>query len=321
MRPWRGTSARSDSRRAGDRRRSSASAPARLRRAKRRRRGLVHLGERPRIDRVDLRTVRHFSRSISTRTYRSSGSFSAAHRSISPSGTYDWLSCSACPLRRYVISSISVTPPPERARSTARRVAVVHREHVVAVGAVAGDAVAGRLVDELVRGALLRHRRGVGVAVVLDDHHERAALDRREVDPLVKRAGARRAVADVDEPHAILAAHLERERDAGHERDHVAELRDLADEAAAEIAEVEPRSRPRVGESRLRHVLADHLDRRRALHEHRAEVADERREHVARFQRERASRPRPPPGRANGTGRRRACSGGAGSPAAPRACA
>ena len=28
------------------------------------------------------------------------GSFSRSHRSISPAGTYDWLSCSACPFRR-----------------------------------------------------------------------------------------------------------------------------------------------------------------------------------------------------------------------------
>ena len=121
-------------------------------------------------------------------TYRSIGSFSRSQRSISPAGTYDWLSCSACPLRRYVISSTSDVPSP-RARAidgALRR--LVRRDHVVAVGLLAGNAVADRLVDELLRGGLLRRRRRVGVAVVLDDHDERTALHRGEVDPFVEGA-------------------------------------------------------------------------------------------------------------------------------------
>ena len=47
----------------------------------------------------------------------------------------------------------SVTPSPRRARSTASLRHLVDREHVVAVGLLAGNAVADRLVDELLRGA------------------------------------------------------------------------------------------------------------------------------------------------------------------------
>jgi hypothetical protein len=48
-------------------------------------------------------------------------------------------------------------------------------------------------------------------------------------------------------------------------------------------------SRPRVGRVALGHVLLEHLDRRGALHEHRAEVADERRHDVAPLEREAAA--------------------------------
>ena len=79
-----------------------------------------------------------------------------------------------------------------------------------------------RLVHELPRERLLAGRRGVRVAVVLDDDDERTPLHGGEVDPLVERAGGRRAVADVHEAHAILAAHPEGERHARHHRNHVA---------------------------------------------------------------------------------------------------
>src|SRR5664279_2134822 len=116
---------------------------------------------------------------------------------------------------------------------------IVRREHIVAVRANARNAVRHRLVLELLHRALLRVRRGVGVAVVLHDHDERAALHRRKVDPLVERARRRRAIADVHHADALLATQLERERDARHHRHHVAEVRDLTDEAAHGVAEVD----------------------------------------------------------------------------------
>jgi hypothetical protein len=162
---------------------------------------------------------------------------------------------------------------------------VVHRQHVVAVCLVARDAVAYRLVDKLACGGLLVDRRGIGVAVVFDDDDERATLNRREIDPLVERAGGRSAVSDVNEANPILAAHLERQRHARHNRHHVAKRRDLTDEAAIEVAEVDVELATTGRRIRLRHVLSEHLDRRRTLDEHRPKIANERRHNVAALER------------------------------------
>src|ERR1051325_8559018 len=116
----------------------------------------------------------------------------------------------------------------------------VHREDVVAVDRVADASEGGRLVGELLRRGLLRGRRGVGVAVVFHDHDERQLLYRREVHPLPERAGRGAAVADEGESDELALLHPPREGDAGHDRDHVAEHGDLADEAVGRgIAEVD----------------------------------------------------------------------------------
>ena len=82
---------------------------------------------------------------------------------------------------------------------------------------------------------------------------------------------------------------LKRQRDAGHHRNHVAERRDLSDEAALGVAEVDVQLAAARRRIALRHVLLEDLDRRRALHEHRAEVANERRQNVAALERVRAA--------------------------------
>src|SRR3569623_2383317 len=158
---------------------------------------------------------------------------------------------------------------------------IVRCEHVVAIRANARNTVGERLVLELLHRALLGVRRGVRVAVVLDDHHERAALHRREVDALVECAGRRRAIAHVHEAAALFAAHLEGKRCAGHHRHHVAQLRDLADEAAHGVAEMDVQLASARGRVAFRHVLANDLERLRALDQHRAKVAYERAQDVA----------------------------------------
>src|SRR5450432_2875301 len=158
---------------------------------------------------------------------------------------------------------------------------IVRREHIVAVGAHTRNAVRHRLVLELLHRALLRVRRRVGVAVVFDDDDEGTALHCGEVDPLVERARRCRPIADVDHADALLAAKLERQCHARHHRDHVTEMRDLADEAAHGIAEVNVQLAAACGRIALRHVLTNDLQRLRAPHKHRAEVANERAEDVA----------------------------------------
>ena len=77
------------------------------------------------------------------------------------------------------------------------RAGVVHREEVVAVDELAGDAVAGRPRREARRGRLLAHRGRDGPAVVLQDEDDRGAAHAGEVQRLVRVALRRRAVAEV----------------------------------------------------------------------------------------------------------------------------
>jgi hypothetical protein len=96
----------------------------------------------------------------------------------------------------------------------------------------------------------------------------------------VESAGAHPAVADVGHGHRLLLLHPRREDDARHHGDHVAEVRDGADEALLQIAEVDVEVAPLRRPPRLRHVLREDFARADALDEHRAEVADERRDEV-----------------------------------------
>src|SRR2546427_8233339 len=79
---------------------------------------------------------------------------------------------------------------------------------------------------------------------------------------------------------ARLAPQLERQRDAGHDGDHVPQVRDLAEEASLEVVEVDVELAPAGRTPRLGHVLAQDLHGLRAHDEHGAEVTDERREDV-----------------------------------------
>jgi hypothetical protein len=112
-------------------------------------------------------------------------------------------------------------------------------EHVIAVGLHTGDAVPSRLVRQPLGGALLRGGCGVGVSVVLDDHDERATLNRGEIDAFVKGTGGGGAVAHIDQAHARFPPQLKGEGDACHYRNHVTQMGDLTDEVSIlHVAEV-----------------------------------------------------------------------------------
>src|SRR5258706_10119349 len=66
-----------------------------------------------------------------------------------------------------------------------------------------------------------------------------------------------------------------------HDGHHIAKMGNLADESANEIAVMDVELASTRGRVSLGHVLFYDLARLRPLHEHRAEVADERREHIA----------------------------------------
>ena len=54
----------------------------------------------------------------------------------------------------------------------------------------------------------------------------------------MERAGAHATIADVSDGDDLFLLHATGERDAGHDRDHVAEMRDRAEETFREIAEM-----------------------------------------------------------------------------------
>src|SRR5207245_10370525 len=83
-------------------------------------------------------------------------------------------------------------------------------------------------------------------------------------EAFVEGAGGGPAVADVHQPHARLAPQLERQRDAGHDGDHVPQVRDLAEEASLEVVEVDVELAPAGRTPRLGHVLAQDLQGLRA---------------------------------------------------------
>src|SRR5438034_10750764 len=79
------------------------------------------------------------------------------------------------------------------------------------------------------------------------DHDERDLLHRGEVEAFVEGAGRGGAVADIDQPYSRLASQLEGQRDSGHHRDHVSEMRDLAEVPFLEIVEMDVQLAPARG--------------------------------------------------------------------------
>src|SRR5581483_7453250 len=167
----------------------------------------------------------------------------------------------------------------------------IGREHIVAISLLPRNPVTDGLVLEITSSGLLRQRCRVRVAIVLDDHHQRALLDRGEIDPFVKGSGRCGTVTHVDQPHAILSAHLERQRDTGHDRNHVAQLRDLADKTADEIPIMDVELAATRGRVALSHVLANDLQRLSALHQHGTQVTNQWREDITLLSIERVSAP------------------------------
>ena len=152
---------------------------------------------------------------------------------------------------------------------------LVRGDDVVAVGLLAWDAISDCFVDELFGERLPTRRRGVRVPIVFDNDYERAALDGGEIDPFMEGARRRRAVADVHEADPRLVAHLEAQRDARHHRHHVAKRRDLPDETARRVSEVNVQLAAPSRRIALCHILAENLDWRCSFHEHRAEIANQ----------------------------------------------
>src|SRR5215212_4409871 len=101
----------------------------------------------------------------------------------------------------------------------------------------------------------------------------------------MKGARAHAAVADVSDADKILVLQTAAEQNAGHHRDHVTQMRDWPDEALLHIAKVDIEISSARRSPRLRHVLRKNLARPDAFDEHRAEIANQRRDEIPGLQR------------------------------------
>src|ERR1051326_796443 len=105
----------------------------------------------------------------------------------------------------------------------------------------------------------------------------------------MKRARAHTAITDVSNGDEVLLLETSAEQNARHHRNHVAEMRDWTNEALREIAKVNVEISATRWTPRLRHVLREDLTWLDALDEHRAEIANQRRDEVLRFERVRGA--------------------------------
>ncbi len=173
-------------------------------------------------------------------------------------------------------------------RARARRAhRVEHREHVVSIHRHSRQTEPRRLVGDAVHRHLSRGRRRVRVAVVLGHHDQRKLPHRGQVHALIERAGGGRSISDERQRHAILMAKLGRQRDAGHDRNGVAEhAHRRQDTRLGHGAEMRVEILASGRSAGAGHVLHGHVARSIALHQHRAQVADQRSHDVLLLERE-----------------------------------
>ncbi len=194
----------------------------------------------------------------------------------------------ACPRQRSETDSISVGPPPSRARSTASSAASNTSSDVAAVHADARHAVRDRALGDRRDVELERVRRGVGELVVVHDPHDRELVDRRPVERLVPPAVRRGAVAADRHRDAALALPLVGERRAARHGVGDGQVRDDGERPVAvpvaDVAVAVASARVAVDPSpELRH----HAVQVEALRQLRRQVAVRREQRVVLLQRER----------------------------------
>ena len=169
-----------------------------------------------------------------------------------------------------------LAPATALGRESGRRVGV---EHVVAVELRAVDAIARGPLVKLTREVMAVERRPQGHLVVLEDEDGGQPADGGEVGPFVRRRRVGGAVADPGEGDARLPSHAERERDAGDDRHHVADVRDRLQHAAIPCADVQVAAAG--GRGVAAQIAPQHVGHRHAQLAARGGVADHRGHDVA----------------------------------------
>ena len=106
------------------------------------------------------------------------------------------------------------------------------------------------------------------------DDDQRKLLYGGEIYSLVKRARAHAAIANVGNGNCLLLLHAGGEQHARHHRNHVAQMRDGANETFLHIAEMYIQIAAAGWAPGFRHVLRKDFAWANSFHQHRAEIAN-----------------------------------------------
>ena len=110
--------------------------------------------------------------------------------------------------------------------------------HVIAVDYVAGNSECGSFFCEVSNRCLQIRGCRVRIVVIFGNHNQRQTLHGGEVHPFIKCASARAAISDVGQADDVLLLHAGAEQNSSHHRNHVAQMRNWADESSVHITEV-----------------------------------------------------------------------------------
>src|ERR1044071_2986233 len=116
---------------------------------------------------------------------------------------------------------------------------LVTTHYVISVDDVSGNSITGSLLRKVSNGRLQTRWRRICVMVVFRHDNQRQSLYRSEVEAFVKRARTHSTIANVRQSHDVLLLHSRTKKNPGHNRDHVAEMRDWTNEAFLHIAEMD----------------------------------------------------------------------------------
>src|SRR2546429_6259282 len=157
-------------------------------------------------------------------------------------------------------------------------------DDVVAIDDVTWNAERRRFLRQVAHGCLHVRRRRIRVMVRLNDYDQWQALYRGKVHPFIEGAGARAAITDVSKSDDVFLLHARAQKYSSHHRNHVAEMRNWADEASVHIAEMHVEIFSTRWAPGLRHVLGKDFARPNSFNEHSAEIANDRRDEIIRPQ-------------------------------------
>src|SRR5262249_53105771 len=125
----------------------------------------------------------------------------------------------------------------------------------------------------------------IGIMIVFSDHDQRQTLYRGKIHPLIKGARAGAAVTDVSEADNVLLLQAGAEQDAGHDRNHVAQMRNRANESLRHVTEMNVEVFSAGWPPGFGHVLGEDFARPNSFDETRPQIANDWRYEIVWAQR------------------------------------